>query len=283
MKTSQKTLKFFADFICKELGIVYQEANYYQLEARINEVAKQSGCSDAEELWLQCQGYVKPSIKNMILEIATNNETSFFRDSAVFKAIEETVLSDYYNSKPNIPFRVWSAACSFGQEPYTLAMIFDSRKDLLPLGYKITATDIADRALSAAERGQYSQLQVQRGLGTAQLNKYFRALPTNNDNLDHEVIPELKRHIFFKKLNLLSEFNSLDQFHLILCRNVLIYQSLQNKRQIVTRMAEHLMPGGYLILGAAESMLGVSDEFEMVRIQGAMLYKMKPRMQKTGS
>lgn len=283
MKTSQKTLKFFADFICKELGIVYQEANYYQLEARLSEVARQAGCVNTEELWMQCQGYVKPSIKNMILEIATNNETSFFRDSGVFKAIEETILTDYFNAKPSMPFRVWSAACSFGQEPYTLSMIFDNKRDLLPFGYKITATDIADRALNAAERGQYSQLQVQRGLSPSQLAKYFRTLPSNGDNLDFEVIPELRKNISFKKLNLLSEFTALDQFHLILCRNVLIYQSLPNKRQIVNRLANQLMPGGYLILGAAESMLGVSEDFDMMRLPGAMIYKLKPRLQKTGS
>lgn len=282
MNTSPHILKFFADIICQELGIVYHEANYYQLETRLLEIIRQTGHSTIDELWKQCQTVVPASVRLLILDVATNNETSFFRDPGVFQVIEEEILNEYNASKPLAPIRIWSAACSYGQEPYSLAMILESHRSELPYGYQVVATDIADRALKAAERGQFSQLQVQRGLPEPMLSRFFQKAQANELNHDWEVRADLKRNISFKKLNLLSNFSALGYFHLILCRNVLIYQSAASKRQIVSRLAAQLSPGGYLILGAAESMLGISDDFDMIKHDRTIMYRIKTRLSKAG-
>ena len=243
---------------------------------------KQTGHTSIDELWKQCQSVVPASVRLLLLDVATNNETSFFRDPAVFHAIESHILTEYYASKPISPLRVWSAACSYGQEPYTLAMLLECHRSELPHGYHITATDVADRALISAERGQFSQLQIQRGLPANMLERFFKKPKNTESPFDWEVIQDLKRHIEFKKFNLLGNFSALGNFHLILCRNVLIYQSAASKRQIIARIASQLTPGGYLILGAAESMLGISDDFDMVKWDRAILYRLKQRVSKVG-
>jgi chemotaxis protein methyltransferase CheR len=281
MKTSLDALRFFAEFIRRELGIVYHEANFYQLETRLEEVARQCGLPSADELYREAKVRISPQVRPLLLDIATNNETSFFRDPPAFKAIEELVLKEFLTSQPRTPLRIWSAACSFGQEPYSLAMLLEPHLSLLPFGYQITATDIADRVLTAAERGLFTQLQVQRGLPANLLARHFIKSRPEDTAYDWQIRPELKQRISFKKLNLLDNFSSIGPFDLILCRNVLIYQSVERKREIVAKLLGRLSPRGFLILGAAESMLGVSDDFDLVRADKATLYRARPPLSRS--
>lgn len=281
MKTSLTTLKFFADFICKELGIVYQEANYYQLETRLVEVAQLFGLGSPEDLLKVAQQRMPADMKLMLLDVATNNETLFFRDPGVFEAIEQSVLKDWVALKKLTPFRIWSAACSYGQEPYSLAMVMDKCSSQLSNGYQIVATDISERALKAAEAGLYTQLQAQRGLPASYLVKYFsKASGQQDTSYEWSIKPELKRFIRFQKLNLLDGFAALGQFDLILCRNVLIYQSVERKREIIKKLRAQLSATGFLVLGAAESLLGLSDDFDLVRYKNVSLYRPKQVLSK---
>lgn len=281
MKTSGEALRFFAEFIRRELGIVYQEANFYQLETRLEEVARQCGLESAEALFREAKVRVSPQVRLLVLDIATNNETSFFRDPPAFKAIEELVLKEFLSKPPRAPLRIWSAACSFGQEPYSLAMLLEPHRSSLPFGFHITATDVAERVLAAAERGLFTQLQVQRGLPAQLLAKHFTKSRPEETSYDWQIRPDLKQRITFCKLNLLDSFASLGPFDLILCRNVLIYQSIERKREIVGKLLGRLNPRGFLILGAAESMLGISDDFEIVRADNATLYRSRPLLSKS--
>jgi chemotaxis protein methyltransferase CheR len=273
MKTSLDALRFFAELIRRELGIIYQEANFYLLDTRLEEVARQCGLSGADELYREAKLRLTPEMRHLLLDIATNNETSFFRDPAVFKAIDEVILKEFQATKVRAPLRIWSAACSFGQEPYSLAMMLESRASTLDFGYQITATDISERVLAAAERGLFTELQVQRGLSADLLAKFFTKSKPEDAAYDWEIRLELKSRINFRKLNLLDDFGALGPFDLILCRNVLIYQDIGRKREIVAKLRSRLNPRGHLILGAAESMLGVSDDFELVRAANATFYR----------
>lgn len=287
MTTSPECLRFFADIIEREIGIVYSEVNFYQLESRLEDIAKQLGFDGPMALWDKAKtAGVTGSMKLLLIDTATNNETSFFRDPNVFKAIRSVIegLSAKRRSSFD-PIRIWSAACSTGQETYSLAMLFHELQATASyLPYEILATDISERVLKRATEGRYSQLEVQRGLSAAQLVRFFK--PEGQQSASNEpshwlINPDLKRSIQFQKLNLLDPWPSLNKFHLILCRNVLIYQTIDNKKKVVAKLAEQLEPGGYLILGGAESLIGISDALEYAVIDGSVLYHKKIEEQTT--
>lgn len=277
-------IAFFAKFIFDELGIVYAPVNHYQLESRLKEAAKLSGCQTLEELHTQAKTRMTPSLKLLLLDLATNNETLFFRDPAVFQAIERVVLSpEALGASKRGSFRVWSAACSTGQETYSLSMILNGIMPRLPGGrFEIVATDISDRVLKQAEEGHYNQLQIQRGLPAPMLVKHFQQVGAGEAASSWKVKDELKRGISFKKLNLKDSFVGLGRFDLILCRNVMIYQSPEGKKEIVSRLYDCLENGGFLVLGAAESLIGISNSFEMVRTEKATIYRKTERLSKAG-
>jgi chemotaxis protein methyltransferase CheR len=267
MKSSPEALKFFSDYIFQQLGIVYQEANFYQLDTRLQEIAGQLGFSDSEQLYVAASKLISAQMKLMILDIATNNETLFFRDPAVFDEVEAMIVGRMAELTSRAsPFRVWSAACSYGQEPYTLAMLFEKIKAREPkFNYTIVATDISERALNSAAQGRYTQLQVQRGLPAMMLVKHFEKLNAGETQYEWGVKADLKKNIQFKKLNLLEPFGSLGPFDLVLCRNVLIYQKVERKKEILHKIYDRMENNGSLILGAAESLIGISDRFELIR------------------
>jgi len=279
MSSKEEYLDFFAQFIKKELGIIYHEANLYQLETRLNEITKELKFESIDELYKKAKTVISPDMKRLILDVATNNETSFFRDGHIFDSIAEI----YRNSSPApgglSPFSIWSAACSRGQEIYSVAMTFDEVNDAKTNGWKILATDISERALEQAKSGVYSQLEVQRGLVDPKLSKYFEKTPGEHSN-SWKVKADLQRNIAFKKQNLLDSFTGLGSFDLILCRNVLIYQDVEERKRIVARMYDALNSGGHLIMGAAESLMGINEDFETVRLCGATIYKKPLAIQK---
>jgi chemotaxis protein methyltransferase CheR len=279
MGTSPECLRYFADFIEKEIGIVYSEVNYYQLESRLEDIAKQLGFSDPTALWEKTKMTgMNGAMKLLLIDTATNNETSFFRDPMVFRALR-TVLDTLIAKKaPNYErLRIWSAACSTGQEVYSLAIMLEEIGAKTPFTYEILATDISERVLKRAADGRYSQLEVQRGLAATQLVKYFKPeTPTSaNDPAYWTINAELKRNISFQKLNLLEPWPGHKTCDIVLCRNVLIYQTIENKKKVVAKIADILDPGGYLILGGAESLIGISDALDYVTIEGAVVYRKK--------
>ncbi len=259
----EAALKFFSDFIESQLGIVYDERNYYQLVSRLEEVAKKLKIDDIPGLHRKAIAGIDSKFRDLLLDTATNNETSFFRDPRVFQTIQSQVLEQYVAPlKTPIDYRIWSAASSTGQEPITLAIVMSEIAEKLGPNFRfqITATDICDRALSRARAAEYSEFEVQRGLSQALLAKYFENLPNGRWVAQQK----LRRHIDYQKLNLRSPFHSLGKFHLVLCRNVLIYQAIPGKIDVLTRIAHQLEPHGLLFLGAGESVLGLADALESV-------------------
>ncbi len=265
-------LKFFAAYIEAQLGIVYVEANYYQLESRLKDIATQLGYSDIHALHLAALPGITGQMKSLLLDIATNNETSFFRDQAIFKALSEFIIPDLMKSGNKSVIQLWSAASSSGQEVYSIAMEVDQARRLnasIPR-LQILASDVSDTILKRAESGIYSQLEVQRGLSARLMVQYF----DKNEQDQWVVKRSLKDGISFQKLNLLHAWNSIGPFDIVFCRNVLIYQSVESKIKIIKEIWNHLSPGGYLILGAAESLFGLSQDFEQV-VHGSAVFQRK--------
>lgn len=266
-------LKFFADYIEAELGIIYVEANYFQLEHRLKDIAVQLGYANLKELHQAAALGIAGQMKSLLLDLATNNETSFFRDQAIFKALSEYMIPDILTSKDKTHLNFWSAASSSGQECYTIAMEIDQARLTnfsIPV-LKMLASDVSDTILKRAEAGSYSQLEVQRGLPAKLLLHYF----DKNEQDKWIVKPVLRNGITFRKINLLHYWGAIGPFDVVFCRNVLIYQSVENKIKIIKEICQHLNPGGFLILGAAESLFGLSQDFSQLVHGGAVFYKKK--------
>lgn len=270
----ENILLFFAKYIHAELGMVYTETNYFQLQNRLEGIAKFLNLDGIEALYQQAQKEISGTFKQLLLDTATNNETSFFRDLKVFQAIEELV-SQQIDGKlfSGKELKIWSAASSTGQEALSVSMIINELKLKrgADLKLSILGTDVSERALQRAKEAKFSQLEIQRGMPTALLMKYF-----TKDNKDlWSPSSDLTRTIEFKKFNLKDQPHGFSGFHIILCRNVLIYQAVESKIEILKRLTSCLVPGGYLILGAGESLLGLSDEYEHVSLAGSVFYKRK--------
>lgn len=273
MSLPKEMLDYVAGMVEKALGIQYSQENYYQLEKRMTEVAATMGLRNAEELFHILRDGKNPKALSTILDASTNNETSFFRDMGVFDAFSSELLStpEFAGNKQDY-VRIWSAASSTGQEAYSLAMCLRQWQLTKPnRNFEILVTDYSERVLKQAKDGKYSDLEVHRGLTEDQLKKYFEKNPA--DPHVWLVRPELKRNMNFRQVNLLEDWTGLGAFHVIFCRNVLIYQSIENKRKVISRLYNSLQPGGYLVLGAAETLIGLAENFEIRRLGRAVYYQ----------
>jgi chemotaxis protein methyltransferase CheR len=275
MSMTDVQLKFFADYIEKELGIVYAPMNYFQLEQRIEKIAIHMKLKNTEEVYdLAVKSGIFGDFKQQLLDIATNNETSFFRDPKVFHAVEKNILPQINSMFPKpITYRIWCAASSFGQEPYSVAMLASEFSKANPAGprFEIFGTDIADHALARCKEARYSNLEIQRGLSATRITNHFEKTDADQWKLRSEV----KNLVQFQKLNLLEPYIGIGMFNLILCRYVLIYQDQERKKAIINKLERCLVPGGYLILGASESALGISDRLVQTNLENVIAYQKK--------
>ena len=273
MPTSEDKLKFFAKYIESKIGIIYLESNYFQLEHRLNDIVTLLGFKDIEELWISAQRGIDGQLKDLLLDLATNNETSFFRDPAIFQALAKNIIPDLKNTIPHRSvFRIWSAAASTGQEAYSIAMTLEQERLKNPNypDFNIFVSDVSDRVLNKGKSGVYSQLEVQRGMPAKLLIEYFEKLEDNSWKIRSALTDKLQ----FRRMNLLEPFPpGIGYFDIIFCRNVLIYQGIENKIAIVQKLLDTLVSGGYLILGAAESMLGISNTLKQLQFGTAVVYQ----------
>lgn len=275
MALSPGQLDFFAEFIKKESGIVYEKSNHYQLEQRLEKIADQLSLKDSTELFLKAsrEGIVG-DFKMLLLDQATNNETSFFRDPKIYNAFEKHILPKICEDHPKaLLYRIWSCATSFGQEPYSLAMLvtdFANARPGIPR-FEIQGTDYSETAVKRTKEGRYSQLEVQRGLPTPLLVKHF----TKSEDNYWTLSPAIRSMVSVKKYNLLDSFAGMGLFHVIFCRYVLIYQDVEKKKDIIQRIVKQLAPKGFLVLGASESALGLSSELDQVLFDGVVFYQKK--------
>jgi chemotaxis protein methyltransferase CheR len=189
-----------------------------------------------------------------------NNESFFFRDRIPFDRLRDTVLPELLKSRASRKqIRIWSAAASTGQEPYSIAMLLAERSDLSDWRIEILATDISNDALEKAKAGIYSQFEVQRGLPIQLLMQHFK-----QEGEQWRIGQKIRERVEFRQVNLLSDFSRLGTFDVVFCRNVLIYFDRETKLGVLGRVGKVLAPDGYLILGAAETMVGLGNQFAPV-------------------
>ena len=270
MTLTAQEFAFISGLVRRDAAIVLEAGKEYLVEARLLPLARQLGVPTVSEFVNRAQTRPEPETHRRIVDALTTNETSFFRDGEPFNQLVTTVLPDLTARRAaNRSLKIWSAACSSGQEPYTLAMVL---QDSLPPGWSfdIVGTDISTEMLNRAEAGQYSQLEVNRGLPATLLVRHFERTGAN-----WKVSPALRKSVAFKRLNLAAPFPAMGPFDIVFIRNVLIYFDVETKRSVLQRVANTLRPDGWLFLGSAETTIGIDDRFERVVAGKTSAYRLR--------
>jgi chemotaxis protein methyltransferase CheR len=248
---------FIADYLKKKSGLIVTADKGYLLESRLSPVARKSGLKGLDELI----GAVRKGdakLAAMVVEAMTTNESFFFRDIKPFDQFRDNVLPALLEARAKTKaLRVWSAACSSGQEPYSLAMIIKEQGlKLKDWKVEFVGTDLSNDILTRAKAGIYSQFEVQRGLPVTLLVKYF-----TKTGDQWQIKPEIRAMVAYRIFNLLDDLAPLGRFDVVFCRNVLIYFDAPTKAQILDRIAKIMPPDGFLFLGGAETVVGITDKF----------------------
>ena len=259
---SPDDFSFLASFLMKRSGLALTEDKGYLLETRLQPVAREVGLATISELVSKLRFGASEDLLRQVTEAMTTNESMFFRDNRPFEQLK-TILLPTLKEKTSISKRIkiWNAACSNGQEPYSVAItLLEEQAKMVGFGYDIVATDLDTQVLKKAQDGIYSQFEVQRGMPIQLLLKYFAKLDNNN----WQIKDDLRRMISFRQGNLLASYAGMGKFDIIMCRNVLIYFDDATKRSVLERLCECLNPHGYLFLGAAETVIGLTDKLRSV-------------------
>lgn len=278
IKITPEEVSLMSKYVYDASGILLDASKAYLIESRLGSIAEECGCSSYQDLHKKALLDQNKTIKEKIVDAISTNETLFFRDTDPFDLLKHKVLPELIDlrcargsSLLPIPIRIWSAACSTGQEVYSIAIVL---KELLPeIGkykIKLLGTDISDNAVKQASYGSYNKLEIERGLPRDRLTKYFTPNGTN-----WKVKDEIRSMALFKKLNLMLPFSGLGKFDVIFCRNVAIYFSLADRKKLFDRLADILDTGGSLIIGSSESLMGVSNRFEPLRHLRSIFYRIK--------
>jgi chemotaxis protein methyltransferase CheR len=251
--------ELYKELVGKRSGLVLTPDKIYLLDSRLTPVAKKWGYPSLEAMTLALRGVADKNLVEEVVEAMTTNETSFFRDRKPFDMFQDYILPRLMETrKSSRRIRIWCAAASTGQEPYTLAMILkENEKSLSGWKTEIIATDISKEVLKTAKEGIYTQFEVQRGLPIQYLMKYFV-----QQGEKWKLCDEIKNMVKFDCFNLLENPAQLGKFDIIFCRNVLIYFDEQTKKMVLENITGLLPEDGFLMLGGAETVLGITDKFK---------------------
>jgi chemotaxis protein methyltransferase CheR len=254
--------ELLADLLRKRSGLVLTPEKVYLLESRLMPIARKRGMADLDELVAAVRRGGDEGLLAEITDAMTTNESYFYRDVKPFELFENDTLPDLIQSRAQKKsIRIWCAASSTGQEPYTLAMILkENALKLKDWRVEIVATDISNEVLEKAKAGLYSQFEVQRGLPIQMMVKYFSQVGEM-----WQIDSALRAMVTYKYFNLLEDPKILGSFDVVFCRNVLIYFDQKTKGEVLDRIAGLLPPDGSVFLGAAETVIGVTDHFEPVK------------------
>jgi chemotaxis protein methyltransferase CheR len=245
------------DFISKAAGIVLTTEKAYFIEARLSPVLREENIASIDELMTRAERGDR-RLAQRVIDALTTNETFFFRDKAPFDHFRNIIIPELLSRRPpGKTIRIWCAACSSGQEPFSLVMILDELKSQLGgRTVEIHASDISEAILNKAKSGIFNQFEVQRGLPTKMLLQYFEKVGDN-----WKISQDVVRRVNFFKFNLLDDPRAMGTFDIVFCRNVLIYFDRPTRGKIFDKIADRLAPDGFLLLGGAESTFGVTDRF----------------------
>ncbi|CZF77106.1 MULTISPECIES: CheR family methyltransferase [Grimontia] len=269
---TEQEYRDFCKYLESKCGIVLGDSKQYLVRSRLSPLLTRHKLASMSELLQLVLTNRNRDLAVSAVDAMTTNETLWFRDTYPFEVLANRLLPEVGESKR--PIKIWSAASSSGQEPYSIAMTVQEVQQRKPgmLGnLAITATDISSTMLENCRTGVYDNLALSRGLSPERKRQFFEDAGDGR----MKVKDTLKRMVTFKPQNLMESYGMLGKFDIIFCRNVLIYFSPDMKSKVLNQMAGSLNPGGYLLLGASESLTGLTDRFEMIRCNPGIIYKLK--------
>lgn len=250
---------YLRQFLKSRSGLVLSNEKQYLIESRLLPVARKAGLQSIAALVAKLKEPREAALAEAVVEAMTTNESFFYRDKTPFEHFTQMMMPEMLKARASQKrIRIWCAAASTGQEPYTLAMCLkEMERQLVGWRIEILGTDISNEVLDRAKAGTYTQFEVQRGLPIQLLLKYF-----TQQGESWTISPALRSMVQWKKFNLLDSFASFGQFDIVFCRNVLIYFDQPTKIDILGRISKVMAPDGYLVLGAAETVVGLTDAFK---------------------
>ncbi|MBN2062674.1 MAG: protein-glutamate O-methyltransferase CheR [Deltaproteobacteria bacterium] len=273
-------IRILSDYIHKISGIFLDINKGYLIETRLNTLAQEEGCSSFFHLYMKAKNDSSKNIERKIIDRMTTNETLFFRDMSPFEMFQYKIIPELIDrrsvvSAGSLPthLRIWSAACSTGQEVYSIAMVLkEMLRDIGKYNIRLLGTDISDAAIARASYGHYNRFEIDRGLEKKFLNKYFK-----DEGNRWKIRDDIRAMATFKKINLMDSFSGLGKFDVIFCRNVAIYFTPEDRNKLFEKIAHIMEPDGYLIIGSTESLTGVSPQFVPQRHLRSVFYRLKKR------
>lgn len=264
--------------VLERAAIVIEDDKRYLVESRLHGMAARSGFESVAHLIDRLRGDNTDALRRKVVDAMTTNETSFFRDVTPFEALKLAVLPALHRLRASQRrLSVWSAACSTGQEPFSVAMVFREQSSLwTDWNVEILASDLSSEALDRAKQGRFTQFEVNRGLPAALLVKYF-----TKHGIEWHIKDEVREMVQFQGMNLIDAWPALPPMDVILLRNVLIYFNVETKKQILARVRRVLRPDGFLFLGGAETTINLDDAFERVAFDRGSCYRLRTGQQGT--
>lgn len=272
MQLRPDELPLVCDLVRELCGIALDDGKTYLIENRLSAICEKYKMASFTELVALVRNQNQEARAELIDAISTH-ETLFFRDSSLFQALKFKVLPELLDAKENSrrkDLRIWSAACSTGQEVYSIAMLLKELEIGNDWNVSIIGTDISDKAVARAQAGVYADHEVQRGLDNPRLFRFF-----DKHEKNWRVTSEIRRWCKFQTHNLLKRAVGMGPFDLILCRNVLIYFDAEAKRQVVSLLVEQLDPAGYFIVGGSENLMEYGPQYTPHSHCGGVFYQPK--------
>lgn len=273
-RINQTEYRFIRDLLLHDAGIELEDGSEDFVAGRLSTVVRETGASSLSEFMARVYGDPRGALRQRIVEACVTHETMFFRDQHPFDALRQTILPAVMDARRSTrTINIWSACCSSGQEPYSLAMLMaEDFPELDGWNVRILATDISRAVLQKARAGTYNSFEMNRGLSAEMRTRYFRPAGTA-----WQVKDELRRRIEFRELNLVEPWANLPSFDIVFMRNVLIYIEARARKDILRRVRETLKTDGYLFLGGTEPALDMVDTFEAEKVGRAIAHR--PRAQ----
>lgn len=271
----QAEFDLFRQFLQDACGIALGDNKQYLVSNRIRRLLEEHKLHSFSDLVRALKQNTNRRLRDQVIDAMTTNETFWFRDIYPYEHLRTQLLPQLMSGNNRMfgPIRIWSAACSSGQEPYSISMMVEEYRSqnmgALPRPVQIVATDVSATILEQARNAEYDRLSVIRGLSDERLRRYFDKASENM----WRVKPAVRERVEFKAWNLMDSYAALGKFDIVFCRNVLIYFSAELKRQILQKIHASLKPKGILFLGSSEGLAGAGDLFEMVRCEPGILYR----------
>ena len=270
MSISPVDFEYLRKLMAEHTAIVLDAGKEYIAESRLANLVVKEGFDSVPELIRTLRANSFDTLHRKVVNAMTNNETWFFRDLVPYEALRKAIIPAVLAARSQERrLSIWCAACSSGQEPYSLTMLLrENFPELRNWNVRLLATDISSSVLERAQRGHYSQLEINRGLPATLLARYF-----TREGLAWVIADEIRRSVEFRLFNLAEAWKEYPACDIVLIRNVLIYFDVETKKAILARMRRSLRPDGYLLLGGAETTLNLDEKFERVQYETTAYYR----------